>query len=298
MSPWKKITTQPSRLIKNHPHLFARATMAINDGTHIASFTREAPNAELRGLSRTYNKSRQLPIDKSAEGEYVEVDPKMSMRIADAFDAGVHSPKDASVLRSYRAFADETLDQYKGLKDAGFQMIPWGDSGQPYARSSDFIKDVAKNKRLYFFKTINPDGEESFGDGSILDHPLLAKTGETVKDSAGRPHEMTYNDLFRAVHDLYGHVKEANPIGPRGEENAWRQHVRMFTPLAARAMTTETRGQNSWVNFGAHLRRPDGTIPSAQDADYVPLPNRPYSDQKVMLLPEEFSRLVVPGRRL
>lgn len=297
MSSWKKISTQKSRLIKDHPHLFARATMSINDGTHIAAFTREAPNAALRRLSRAYNQSRQLPVDKSAEGEYVEVDPKMSMRIADAFDAGTHSPTDDSVLSSYRAFANETLGQYKGLKDAGFKMVPWGDSGQPYARSSDFIQDVAKNKRLYFFKTLNPDEEESFGDGSILDHPLLAKTGETVKDSAGRPHEMTYNDLFRAVHDLYGHVKEANPIGPRGEENAWRQHVRMFTPLAARAMTTETRGQNSWVNFGAHLRRPDGTIPGAQDADYVPLPNRPYSDQKVMLLPEEFSKLTLPGRR-
>ena len=30
---------------------------------------------------------------------------------------------------------------------------------------------------------------------------------------------------------------------------AWNVHARMFSPLARRAMTTETRGQNSYVNF-------------------------------------------------
>lgn len=293
MSPWKKIkiSQKTERLIKNNPHLLARAIMAINDGTHIASFVREKPNLELRKLARQYMKSRQMPIDRSADGEYVQVDPQKSMRIADAFDAGKHDPHDPKTLEAYRAFADETLAQYKMLKEAGYQMIPWGRSGQPYQSSREFIKDVNQNKRLYFFKTINPDEEHSFGDNSMMDHPLLQETGETVTDSEGREHKMTYNDLFRAVHDIFGHVKEGNPTGPRGEENAWRQHVRMYSDLAARAMTTETRGQNSWVNFGAHLRRTDGSIPQASDSDYVPLPNRPYSEQKVMLLPEEFSRL-------
>ena len=30
---------------------------------------------------------------------------------------------------------------------------------------------------------------------------------------------------------------------------------------ARRALTTETRAQNSWVNYGQQLRREDGTLP-------------------------------------
>lgn len=293
---WKKITinlpnTVPNKIIKNHPYLFARAVMAINDGTHVASFTREAPNAELRQIARDYMASKQIPFNPSAEGEYVEINPKTSMRIADAFEIGKHSPSEASVSSSYQALANETLDHYKLLKDSGFKIIPWGESGQPYGKSADFMRDVAQNKRLYFFKTINPDEKDSFGYESAQDHPLLAETGEIIKDSVGRNHRMTFNDIFRAVHDFFGHVKEGNPTGPRGEENAWRQHIRMYSPLAARAMTTETRGQNSWVNFGSHLRRPDGTMPRPKDSDYIQLPDRPYADQKAFLLPEEFSRL-------
>jgi len=57
-------------------------------------------------------------------------------------------------------------------------------------------------------------------------------------------------------------------------------------------MTTETRGQNSWVNYGEHLRTgPEGRIPQKGEPGYVPLQDRPFSDQKVMLLPEEFSKI-------
>lgn len=297
---WKSVKsaqTEAQRgLIKHHPHLHARAIMAINDGTHVANFIKEGPNKELRSIARQYAKSKQLRIDPSAEGEYVELDQDNSKSIADAFEAGEHNPSHPLVNRSYQALADETMDQYETLKKAGFKMVPWGQSGQPYQRSSEFIRDIRDNKNLYFFKTINPDEADSFGDSEISDHPLLAETGEILKDSAGRSHAMTYNDVFRAVHDIFGHGKEGFATGPRGEENAWRQHVRMYSPLAGRAMTTETRGQNSWVNFGPHLRRADGTVPGHQDKDYVPLPERPYAQQKAFLLPEDFSTLGLTRR--
>jgi hypothetical protein len=39
---------------------------------------------------------------------------------------------------------------------------------------------------------------------------------------------------------------------PRGEENAWVAHSQLFTGPALKALTSETRGQNSWLNFGPH----------------------------------------------
>ena len=101
-------------------------------------------------------------------------------------------------------------------------------------------------------------------------NPLLAMTDYEISGRKAR-----VNDLFRIVHDVFGHGSEGASFGARGEENAWQAHVRMFTPLAARAMTSETRGQNSWVNFGpfGEQNRADPT-------------NTTFADQKVGLLPK------------
>lgn len=113
------------------------------------------------------------------------------------------------------------------------------------------------------------------------DNPLLQDSGR--KDINGK--SLVINDVFRFVHDFFGHTERGNSFGPIGEENAWDVHARIYTPLARRAMTTETRGQNSWVNFGAHLRDENGNIKN------ILLKDRPFADQKLGLLPEEFSEI-------
>jgi hypothetical protein len=82
---------------------------------------------------------------------------------------------------------------------------------------------------------------------------------------------LTYNDMLRAIHDLFGHAQGGFDFGPRGEENAYREHRKMFSDKALPALTTETRGQNSWVNYG-----PYKDIPAAE---------RPFAEQKCGLLP-------------
>lgn len=84
------------------------------------------------------------------------------------------------------------------------------------------------------------------------------------------------NDLFRIVHDYFGHLKEGYGFRAAGEDNAWRSHASMYSDLARPAMTTETRGQNSWVNYGPHGEKNR----TASAADTV------YADQKVGLMPE------------
>ncbi len=50
----------------------------------------------------------------------------------------------------------------------------------------------------------------------------------------------------------------------------------MFTPEALPALTSETRGQNSWVNYGPHGEFNKTASPS----------NTIYADQKSGLLPD------------
>jgi hypothetical protein len=84
------------------------------------------------------------------------------------------------------------------------------------------------------------------------------------------------NDLFRAVHDAFGHGLEGAGFRARGEENAWQAHARLFTGPALGALTSETRGQNSWVNYGPYSEKNQ----TAKVEDII------FADQKTGLMPE------------
>jgi hypothetical protein len=259
----------------------------------IRTVTPHGPSDELRAIAREYHDTSGVPFDARAQQEYADVDIERAKRIGDAFENQTPTPTERKTIRAYQKFASETMDQYHLLVSKGYKFIPWGGEGQPYGRAADFIKDVRENKRIYYFKTLQPD---AFGKGEITaaqirENPLLADSGIVLTDSAGNAYKNTFNDIFRAVHDIFGHAKEGVETGARGEENAWRQHARMYSEEARKAMTTETRGQNSWVNFGPHLRNEAGDVPKMGEPGYVRPQDRPFSDQKVMLLPEEFSHI-------
>jgi hypothetical protein len=86
--------------------------------------------------------------------------------------------------------------------------------------------------------------KEDFGGGpsyeETIDHPMLAPTDD--------PKAPVVNDMFRAVHDYFGHAKEGYEFDPRGKYNAYLAHSKMFSKAAIPALTAETMGQNSWVN--------------------------------------------------
>ena len=142
----------------------------------------------------------------------------------------------------------------------------------PYPTSKAMIEDVAKNKHLWYYPT-----EQGFGSmgADQTKHPMLQVTD--LLDDEGKP--MLANDVFRAVHDYQRHYKGNNKFGATGEERAYQQHKRMFSPEAVKALTTETRGQNSWVNYG-----PFGEANRANPA------NTTYADQKAGLLPDWASK--------
>jgi len=130
------------------------------------------------------------------------------------------------VIKSYSALEKEIEMQYAELLNTGI-TIEYHDGAAEYMDSSELQSDVMLYDHLWTFKGGEP-------------HYFLNKA-----DING----ITINDKFRSIHDYFGHVVNNNPFGPSGEETAFASHVQMFSPLAAIAMASETRGQNSYVNY-------------------------------------------------
>jgi hypothetical protein len=224
------------------------------------------------------------------------LDEARGKRLAQAFIDMKHNPNDPEVKASYEALAKETLDQYQAFLDAGYTIEI--NNEEPYASSQDMIEDLRNNKRIKIFSTESGFGSKKITKKQRQDNPLLAKT--EFKDVNGKP--LLVNDVFRAIHDFFGHAELGNSFGPKGEENAWNVHVRMFSPLARRAMTTETRGQNSFVNFSgvndkiekdrdeARRLREAGDLEGAKKLVDKIYEEGSFADQKIGLLPEEFSQ--------
>lgn len=220
-------------------------------------------------VAERYMAARGLPY--APPNRYVKVNPERAKRIADAYEAMPHDPQDPEVVAAYRAMIDETVAQYQAVLDAGLtvEFIPPG-APDPYAGNPRAMtEDVRNNNHMWVFGT--RDGFGSNAEFDPVDNPLLAETEFQISGQTALA-----NDIFRVVHDYFGHVKEGVGFRADGEENAWRAHAAMYSPLARRALTTETRGQNSWVNYGPYGEQ--NRTASAADTHYA--------DQKIGLLPE------------
>jgi len=264
-----------------------REEMAKNAGIEAPPGKRlfNEPNPETKEIVSEYKQSKGLETGDS--DPITEIDVDRAKSIADAFEAMEHNPNDPETKEAYQLMASETVEQYNAISDKGYTFEIYEGEGEPYKNSQEMINDLKNNKHLYILSTQKQFGETEITDEQRNENPLLKDSG--VKDKNGVP--LLVNDVFRGVHDFFGHSERGNSFGAIGEENAWDIHARMFSDKARRAMTTETRGQNSWVNFGKHLRNEDGSIKKKGDKGYLSPTEKPFAQQKIGLLPEEFSNI-------
>jgi hypothetical protein len=180
----------------------------------------------------------------------------------------------------YRKFIQETNMQYQVLLDNGMQFeIVDADPYTPNKAGHQQMINDMENGVLKVLAT-----EFGFGDEATSKlNPMLAES--TYTDINGRV--MLENDVFRAVHDTFGHGMRGNTFGPIGEYNAWLAHKEMYSSDARRVMTTETLGQNTFTNYGPHMRDANGNLLGKADAGYIKPADRPFASQKVALMPEE-----------
>lgn len=175
---------------------------------------------------------------------------------ASIYDVLTHQPDHAFVMASYAAFKRIVMRQWNELCEGGLVFIASLDD--PYGSSQEMFKDVEQHGRL----RVLADNGASLPD----DHPMK----EPVP--GGIPGFAVYNDIFRGVHDVMGHVISGGSFGPNGEQKAWESHRATMPRLAYNALWCETRGQNAWTNYAHH----HATLPIAE---------RPFGEQKVGLVP-------------
>ena len=223
----------------------------------------------------------ELGLPNIGKTSVKKIDPEFAIKVKDAYDAlPVDDSKNPEVKAAYTKAAVEIDKQFQYLtKDLGIKVEFIKDD--PYKNSDEMYEDIINNKRLKVFQGGEP-------------HPFL---GESSKDKNG----FTANEKLRAVHDYFGHFVNRNQFGKVGEEAAWVDHSRMFSPEAQRAITTETRGQNSWVNFSgindaaiAKMQKGNQLIKEGNVTEGNKLIKEgqsefKFAEQKVALMPKELS---------
>ena len=172
---------------------------------------------------------------------------KISMIEADLYHGLSDSRYDSDVIESYDCFITALCEQYVFMVDYGISVHACSD-GDPYADSPSMMDDVQENQRILYFPT-GSKGDSPLGE----DHPM-----SRIVDVAGKP--MVANDVFRVVHDVYGHAAMGASFSPIGEFEAWNAHRRCMPEKDRIALWSETRGQNVWTNFGPHMRNSQGRL--------------------------------------
>jgi len=211
-------------------------------------------NASLKAAN-DYNKSAGLPeiqthefkpSDKDAQTKIGETyqqlqdvtspdykETELERQIFDGYKSKHPELFEKSDIKSYKDLVEKSYAELAKEADAQFKSLPikveFHEGDHNYESSAEMLDDVHNFGHLWVFKG---------GD----DHTLL---GSKTADKNG----ITANDKFRAVHDYFGHSTEGYQFGKDGEENAWIEHSKMFSPLAQVALSSETRGQNSVVNY-------------------------------------------------
>jgi hypothetical protein len=190
----------------------------------------------------------------SIEGlEHAHVDPIRSFQIQSEYKQALAAPTEKPGIRqSYEAMRQGINDQYAfmtrpreeggmGMKHEIHETEPYGfhwADGNDANAAQEMSKDVAGGR----IKTL---ATKSTGEHSIFSNEE--------------------NDKFRAVHDVFGHAATGRGFSRHGEEAAYLSHRQMFSKKAIPALASETRGQNSYLNYGP------GTFPE-QETKLIGLP--------------------------
>jgi hypothetical protein len=250
----------------------ARSLAPLEGGPIVEGAT--GPDEELVSVAEKY--ARDNGIDLRRQAEFVKVDEARAKRIADAYEAMEDRPQDPEVREAYDNLIRQTRAQYDALVDAGYEFTFFDKETDPYSGDPwAAMIDLRNNKRMAVYGTYAGYGSEGMPATAAAGNPLLQDTGLRWPDQRGVEQIVTPNDLFRAVHDAFGHSIEGAGFRARGEENAWQAHVRLFTGSAIPALTSETRGQNSWLNYGPFGEQ--NRTASVEDTIFAP--------QKIGLMP-------------
>lgn len=246
-------------------------------------------NPEMAAVRDSY--LRDSGVQDAPLTEIKKIDTDFATRVGQAYDDLPMWSADA--LPAYDQLVKEIDAQYQHMTAHGYKPVFHYDAYEPYADSHAMRADLhGSGKTMHVLATAAAFGSEPFRHHYALINgvnvPIVDQPNPLLKHAVGlsTPEKpVTANCQLRFVHDGWGHGIHHHQFGPLGEDNAYWEHAATLSPLAQKALTTETRGQNSWVNFH-NVKRPDGSIPKKGDKDFIAPADRDFAPQKIALLPE------------
>lgn len=235
--------------------------MSRSESFHVGA----SPDPFISEMSNRYSQQNGLHIPNHLARGYgnVSITRPATEAIGRAYDS--LPDFDPKAAPAFKQMAEETGRQYDfmtkprsrggmGLNVEVTKDDPYQEDGV-YGIINHVRDDIRENNRIKVLSTASTGG-----------HPIFSND---------------QNDMFRAVHDVFGHLGSGRGVDRHGEEAAFQKHASMFSPVARQALAAETRGQNSSLHVN----------------------NGEFSPQKVALLPErmqgaQFGRLGGASARL
>lgn len=230
----------------------------------------------------------------------VEGSPEYKAAVFEAYGKRYPNLLEAVGAKNYDDLVQKSYKQMEAETEAQFNRLPVNTFYHPgdfeYVTSAGgtnsiaMLRDINQARNLNVFRGGDP-------------HEFLSR----IDPQTG----LSSNEKFRAVHDYAGHGIFGNKFDALGEERAFGVHSQMYSPLARFAMASETRGQNSFVNYSPLNVDLEAEIASKMDelqkvktdADKQAIlaqiqdlnSQRLYGDQKAVLLPPEMVDLSYQG---
>lgn len=181
--------------------------------------------------------------------ENAQADRPRAFKIQQAYKTAQAAPESPRIRKSYEAFRRDVGRQYafmttpkeKGGMGIRHEVVPH----DPYATAPEIAADVTRGRI------------QTMATASTGPHAFLSNEE---------------NDRFRAVHDVFGHAATGRGVDRHGEEAAYLSHRQMFSHAARAALASETRGQNSYLNYGSTIGNPGKEFPE-QGEKLIGLPS-------------------------
>ena len=253
-------------------------------------FEKHSADIDLRSVAQRYADQRvasaeafcagiihAYPLSRLG-GVMVRLDEDFCREVAAYYEYAPTLDLNGSLITAYDQLKHQTVQQYHAIVDGGIEVKPWLGAEQPYRDSRQLRDSVSRTRKLHVYLSSAGHGPAEPGF-----HPLREPSGVQVDGV-----EFCHNDLFRATHDIFGHVMFGNDFGPRGEFLAVFCQMHLYSLDAHHPLFTEQIGQICWFYYGPHLMDSTGRLPERGHPGYLPPRQRPYPEQKVFAFPQRF----------
>lgn len=149
-----------------------------------------------------------------------------------------------SVIYIYKQFAKEVFEQFDFLISNGVRF-EYGDD-----MLFNSVPNYEKLMQFYDYEGYLPVKKTRQDDFhpvlSTITYRYSADDAMILKENEVSSNKLYQiidaNDLFRAVHDVFGHFASGGNFSLRGGRVAYAKHYPLFSDVAVRALATETMG--------------------------------------------------------